>query len=376
MSPEPGLGVYVHIPFCLRKCPYCDFASVRYHDGLADRYLDALRREIDALAPAGRPAATVYIGGGTPTTLGPERLGRLVEWVRSRHEARPDAEVTIEANPGAFDPLFAEVLLDSGVNRVSVGVQSFDGAVLKSLGRIHCSTESLQALAVARRFPTWSLDLMFGVMGQSLEQAVRDARLAVESGASHVSAYCLSLEEGTPLHARVSRGLTPAPDPGLQRAMFDAVGDTLEAAGLRRYEISNFARPGHESRHNLAYWRRQEYIGYGASAHSYLGGERRWNVPDPAEYAGRVEAGAAPEAGREAETPQTRYLETLMLGLRMRAGAGLEELARLAARAGEAGFEERGASQEAFGWLERSEGRLRLTRQGLPLADSVIRALA
>ncbi len=376
MSPEPGLGVYVHIPFCLRKCPYCDFASVRYHDGLADRYLDALRGEIDTLAPAGRPVATVYIGGGTPTTLGPERLGRVVEWVRSRHEVRPDAEVTIEANPGAFDPRFAEVLLDSGVNRVSVGVQSFDGAVLRSLERIHSSAESLQALAVARRFPTWSLDLMFGVMGQSLEQAIRDAQLAVESGASHVSAYCLTLEEGTPLHTRVSQGLTPPPDPGLQRAMFDAVGDTLEVAGLRRYEISNFARPGHESRHNLAYWRRQEYIGYGASAHSYLSGERRWNVPDPTDYVGRVEAGAAPEAGREAETPQTHYLETLMLGLRMRVGVGLEELTRLAANAGEAGFEDRVASQEALGWLERIEGRLRLTRQGLPLGDSVIRALA
>lgn len=374
-----ALGVYIHVPFCLRKCPYCDFASVPFDDALAEAYTVALCMEIRQGASTAESVGsvrTVYLGGGTPTVLGLTRLAAIIECVRTFHSVPTDAEVTVEANPGALTGELVEGLLAAGVNRLSIGVQSFHAETLAALGRAHSADEGVQAVAHASRAPRWSLDLMFGVMGQTLDQAVRDVQLALATGAAHVSAYCLTVEDGTPLHIRVARGEVSLPDPGLQRAMFDAVGDTLEAGGLARYEISNFARAGHESRHNLGYWLGHSYVGYGASAHSYLGGVRWWNVPDPAEYVRRVESGLRPEAGRETETPRTRYLETLMLRLRTRHGVPYGDVQQLANEAGERSFPDRVAAQEALGLLECSNGWLRLTREGLPFADSVIHALA
>ncbi|MBD3175155.1 MAG: radical SAM family heme chaperone HemW [Armatimonadia bacterium] len=376
MTAADSLGVYIHIPFCLRKCPYCDFCSIGYDPGMADAYTEAICQEMREAETSGRPAATVYLGGGTPPTLGGERLARILAQVSRIHEVDPAAEITVEANPGVLDEALVDALLAAGVNRLSLGVQSFHPSTLTALERIHGPEEAWAAAEMAARFCTWSLDLMFGVMGQSPEEAETDAERALSTSTPHVAAYCLTVEEGTALQERVARGGVDLPSPELQREMFDAVGGALEAGGLERYEVSNFARPGHESRHNRAYWLGREYVGYGAAAHSCLGSQRSWNVADPREYIERIARGRSPSNGREVRTPRARFLEALMLRLRTREGVELDGICGLADAAGETGFRERLGRQLELGLVCEAGGRLRLTPAGLPLADSVILALA
>lgn len=371
------LGLYVHVPFCVRKCPYCDFNSYPLDKRSPGGYVDAVLVEGERYAGRARGrVATLYVGGGTPTTLPPSDLARLVRTLRDMFGVEAGAEVTVEANPGTVDRAIVEALLGAGVTRLSVGVQSFDAATLRALGRVHGAAEAAAAVEAASLLPSFSVDLMFGVPGQSVASAVADAARAAELGAPHVSAYGLTYEPGTGFHAMRERGeLTPASEE-VELSAFDGIGDELEAAGIHRYEVSNFARPGHECRHNVGYWEGRDYLGLGAGAHSTLEGDRWWNEGDPAEYTAAVRAGGSPEAGRETLTAYTRYLEGLMLGLRMVRGAELAALAELAEAAGEEGLVERVRQQEELGAVEVSEGRVRLTRSGLRIADAVIGMLA
>jgi len=435
---QSGPGLYVHIPFCIRKCPYCDFASVPLPHPAAGGYVDAVLAEAmslhcpeatrrprqphppalrqaqgrspsplaergwslaqpgaggevvlaqhgddgDAvLAEAERDAAgwafpTVFVGGGTPTALPADDLSRLLRGLRSVCHIAPDAEVTVEANPGTLDARKVEALADRGATRLSIGVQSFNDLTLRTLGRIHLSADAVAAIELASSFPSFSVDLMFGVPGQSVADAVADASQAVDLGAQHVSAYALTYEAGTPLERSVRAGRVARLPEDVELRMFESVGATLEAAGLARYEVSNFARPGSECAHNLNYWKCGEYVGLGAAAHSHTADERRWNVSDPTEYQEAVLAGRSPVAGREPLTPRSRYLEHLMLGLRMTRGVEWATLRQLADAAGEADLLTRVRLQAERGLVELAGEHLRLTGRGLLVADSVIAALA
>ena len=341
------LGIYVHIPYCLRKCAYCDFASLPLAEagGLAAarRYMDAVAIELDRRALSeeflGCEVDTVYIGGGTPTVLPPEWLAELLDHLRLRFALRPDAEVTVEANPGTVDEAKIGALLEAGVNRISLGVQSFADPVLQTLGRIHSAAEAQHAIAAARAAgcANLGLDLMYGIPNQSPEQWRSSLEIAAEAQPDHVSVYALSVEPGTRLCEVIAAHALPPPDEDLAADMYLAAQELLGKAGFDHYEISNFAQPtesrihGHihgrsanrpgcsslrdsaiarktyraslndrQCRHNRRYWAHDEYLGIGAASHTFRRGVRWNNLPDPAVYTQWVEAGQLPVARAEA----------------------------------------------------------------------------
>jgi putative oxygen-independent coproporphyrinogen III oxidase len=266
----PPLSLYVHVPWCLRKCPYCDFNSHEKRGDLPERqYIDALVADVEAALPKvwGRRIYTIFIGGGTPSLLSPDAIGSLLVAVRTRLPVDPDAEITLEANPGTFERGRFRGFRDAGVNRLSVGVQSFDDAKLVALGRVHAADEARRALATALEiFPTVNADLMYGLPRQSLEEALRDIDEAIAIGPPHVSAYHLTLEPDTQFH----RHPPPLPDDEVAADMQVAIEERLAAAGYAHYETSAFAKPGHRARHNLNYWTFGDYLGVGAGAHGKI----------------------------------------------------------------------------------------------------------
>ncbi len=313
-------GAYVHIPFCARICPYCDFAVVAGRDDLAGRYLDAVVAEI-AMEPPWSPLDAVAFGGGTPSQFPAAGLGRLLAALRDRFGLAAGAEVSLEANPEDWTPALAEALLAAGFDRVSFGVQSFDPDVLARLGRRHTPAGGERAVTGARRagFRSVSLDLIFGTPGESPAswEATVDRALALRP--DHLSAYALTVERGTPLGREVAAG-APAPDPDDQADKYLHLEEAAAAAGLDRYEVSNFARPGHACRYNLLTWAQGEYLAFGNGAHGHRAGVRRRNVRRLDAYLAGVEAGERPEAGREAVAGFAAEQERLLLGLRRAAG--------------------------------------------------------
>jgi oxygen-independent coproporphyrinogen-3 oxidase len=266
----PPLGVYVHVPWCLRKCPYCDFNShEKRGDVPEERYVDALLADLEAALPNvwGRRAHTIFIGGGTPSLLSPEAIDRLLVGIRTRLPLDAEAEITMEANPGTFERERFRGFRAAGVNRLSVGVQSFDDGKLAALGRVHAAHEARRALEAAIEiFPTVNADLMYGLPAQSLEEALRDVAEAVAIGPAHISAYHLTLEPDTHFH----RFPPQLPDADIAADMQEAIERTLAQAGYGHYETAAFARPGHRARHNLNYWTFGDYIGIGAGAHGKI----------------------------------------------------------------------------------------------------------
>jgi oxygen-independent coproporphyrinogen-3 oxidase len=394
------IGLYVHIPFCETKCPYCDFNTYSGIEPLMPAYVDALATEMEIWgAMLGRPATgTVFFGGGTPSYLPAESLNRLMQTYSGAFEVAPLAETTIEANPGDITAEKLGSWLSSGVNRLSIGVQSFDDGLLRLLGRRHNAAQAEGAARLARSsgFRNLSLDLMFGLPRQTPGQWQASVERAVEIAPEHLSLYGLQLEHGTPLEAAVRTGAMPAPDDDLAADMYDAARDTLERAGYVHYEISNWARPGRESVHNLAYWKCQPYLGVGPGAHSSLGGRRFANMKSPKSYMAAVEAAAmASERRRPASaevagavdfmrtsgpvdfleeiSPATAAAETMMMGLRLRDGVADSEFRE---RHG-AGLNERypRVIEElvASGLVESDEIGVRLTRRGKLLGNEVFR---
>ncbi len=367
------LGFYVHVPFCASRCGYCDFNTYTAEElgGGVSRstYAETVIEEIGwarGQVPDDRPVSTVFVGGGTPTLLGAGDLVRILAVIRAEFGLEPDAEVTTEANPDSVSPVMLEELLAGGFTRVSFGVQSLAPHVLATLERTHTPGRALEVIAEARAagFDRVSADLIYATPGETDDDLRDSVRAVLDAGVDHVSAYSLIVEEGTRLAARVRRGELPAPDDDVAAERYRLIDSMASGVGLEWYEVSNWARPGSECRHNLGYWSDSDWWGAGPGAHGHLDGRRWWNLKHPTAYARAVAEGVAPVAGEEWVDETGRELERVMLGLRTRGGidrAGLPEIAVQAL--------------EEEGLIDASDSRVRLTAEGRLLADAVVRRL-
>lgn len=323
-------AAYVHVPFCSAVCPYCDFAVVAGAGDLAGRYIDAVIAEIEASA-RWRPLDSVYFGGGTPSHVDPSLLGRVLETLSRHHGLTEAPEVSLEANPEDFGRARAEQLLSAGFNRVSFGAQSFDDAVLARLGRRHRGADIGVSIDNARRagFENISLDLIFGTPVESDESWAETLRRVVAVAPDHVSCYALTVEPGTPLHRAVKAG-AEAPDPDIQADRYEKAEQVLAGAGLTRYEVSNWSRPGYECRYNLTVWAQGQYEAYGNGAHRFRDGVRSHNVRRVDAYIDRVMSGSSPVSGAEKVVGWDGEIDRLFVGLRrsagVEAGPGVEAL--------------------------------------------------
>ncbi|QDT17451.1 radical SAM family heme chaperone HemW [Alienimonas californiensis] len=372
-------SVYVHVPFCRHRCGYCDFTLVAGRDDLADRYLAALDRELDRVEPpeAGgrRELDTLFLGGGTPTRLTGPQLDRLFASVFRRYQLGEGAEVSVEANPSDVTPELIDRLADAGVNRISLGVQSFDAAALKTLERDHLPADVPRVLeTVRRRIDNVSLDLIYAVPGQDLAgwEETLDAALALEP--THLSTYGLTFEKGTAFWSRRRRGELISPPEESERDMYAAAMDRPAAAGLRQYELSSHARPGFECRHNRAYWSGDEFEAFGPGAASLLGGVRRMNHRGVLGWLRRLEAGESPWIEEEALGPADRARELVMLNLRRVEGIDGEDFPRRTGFKIDELLSEELLEQQRLGLVERDDAGVRLTREGRFVADGVMSA--
>ena len=368
-----GSGVYVHVPFCAHRCSYCSFVTAVGRQG-EDAYFDALEREAGArLGEIPLPIDTTYFGGGTPSYVDPARLGRILRLVKGAGARL--IEVTAEGNPDDLDESRLDRLRAAGVNRLSVGVQSLDDGELVMLERRHDSASALLAVRrAAARFERVSADLMIGIPGQTRESLRRSVEGILDCGAGHVSAYLLEIEKAPGLLAlrKGSPGLFADDEEVAER--WDQVDGLLEGAGVARYELSSWARPGQESRHNLKYWEGEPILGLGLAAHSFDGETRRANTASMEEYILRVGERGAAETARTRLSADEAIRERVLLRLRIASGASEEEFDRAAATTGPDERERLGRCEEA-GLLERREGRVRLTRRGVLLSNEVFSLL-
>lgn len=370
---KPTLGLYIHIPFCKAKCAYCDFYSLAYSEEKMDAYMAALLRHLEEVAPraAGMRVDTVYFGGGTPSYLGAARLCRILQTVLRRYDVARDAEITLEANPdSAGDWKELRRLRRAGFNRLSLGVQSTDDALLRRIGRVHTYEQVQQAVKAARqaKFTNLSLDLIYGLPGQTVEDWQRTLADAVALGPEHLSCYGLKLEEGTPLWQQ--RQTLTLPDDDAQADMYLYTVAALGEMGYEQYEISNFAKPGKASRHNLKYWNMEEYAGFGPGAHSDFGGVRYGYVRDVDSYI----AGKLVLSESENDSTLARDYEYVMLSLRTAAGIDrqtFEKRYRQRFQPMETLFEQ----YEKAGLALPTEGGWRLTPKGFLVSNSIIAAL-
>ncbi|HEX5597913.1 MAG TPA: radical SAM family heme chaperone HemW [Micromonosporaceae bacterium] len=377
-----GFGVYVHVPFCASRCGYCDFNTYTApelgggagREGYADQVLAELRLAARVLrdAPPAR-VDTVFVGGGTPTLLPPDDLARILEGIDDTWGLADDAEVTTEANPESVTPVSLKALRGAGYTRISLGMQSVAPRVLAVLDRQHSAVRATAAAVEAREagFDHVNLDLIYGTPGESPDDFSASLAAVIEAGVDHVSAYALIVEDGTRMAARMRRGELPYPSDDVAADRYVAAETTLDAAGFSWYEVSNWARnPAARCRHNLLYWQGGDWWGLGPGAHSHVGGVRWWNVKHPTSYAGRLAADASPGQAREVLSATDRYVEDVMLRLRLASGlplARLDEIGR-----------SRAIRAVADGLLEKrayADGRAVLTLRGRLLADAVVRDL-
>jgi oxygen-independent coproporphyrinogen-3 oxidase len=384
-----AIGLYVHIPFCTAKCGYCDFNSYAGQDHLVPSYTEALLAEA-ALWRAtlrGRRVETVFFGGGTPSLMPLDEMGSLLDGLRGTFAIADDVEITIEANPGRLTRDHLAGLRSLGVNRLSIGVQSFDDGELRALDRIHSAEDAEQAYADARAagFGNVNLDLIYGLPEQEMSAWRRSLERALALRPEHLSLYALTIEEGTPLARDIARGRSPAPDADAQADQYEWTQDRLAAAGYAHYEISNWGRPGYACRHNLIYWRNGEYLGLGAGAHSHLNRARFSNVLLPNRYIELVAASCEKDgagnrqmrhvAGAEPVTPELAMADTMILGLRLAEGVSEVEFR---ARHGRELDDVYGRVLGEFGEIgivERGGGRVRLTRRGRLLSNELFQRL-
>ena len=373
MKEQNTLGLYIHIPFCKHKCDYCDFYSLANSEEKMDAYTAALLRHLEEVAPraCAQKVDTVYFGGGTPSYLGEKRLTKLLKTVCKRYRVASDAEITLECNPdSAGDARMLKKLRRAGFNRLSLGVQAMDDAMLSAVGRIHTVQQVRDAVAAARQagFANLSLDLIYGLPGQTMTQWQETLSAAAALAPEHLSCYGLKLEEGTPLWAKKDALILP--DDDAQADMYLYAVEYLEKAGYAQYEISNFARPGYESRHNLRYWRLQEYAGFGPGAHSDMGGVRFAYEKDLERYI----AGDLRLSEREEIDPMERDMETLMLSLRTVEGLDLQDYAKRFRQRVEP-MEKLFAEYEKHSLAQPTQTGWRLTPRGFYVSNSIILAL-
>jgi putative oxygen-independent coproporphyrinogen III oxidase len=365
MSTSVRSGLYVHVPFCLTRCGYCDFNTYAGLDHLAGDYVDMLALEAELWAPDWRETefASLFVGGGTPTTLPAPRLVKLLDQLPETFSFVPEPEITSEANPDTVGETYLGALLDAGVTRLSMGVQSFDPVVLEALERIHSPESALRAFAACRSvgFANVNLDLIYGAHGETLGSWRRTLEHAIELGPEHLSCYALTIEPATPLGRKVAAGLVPPPDPEMQADMYELACTALAEAGYEHYEVSNWARPGHRCLHNLGYWDGRPYLGLGAGAHSYRDGIRWWNLRPPQQYNRHLAEARKPVGGEERLSDDERRLERLLLGLRVSDGVPAEWIDWARAKT----FVDEGLA-------DQRDGRLALTERGLFLANQLV----
>lgn len=367
LAGPPVRHLYVHIPFCARICPYCAFYKERADPALTENFCHALLRELQANAATYTLVPrTIFFGGGTPTALSTAHLDLLLTGMHAQLDLAGVGEWTVEANPGSVSPRKALLMRDRGVTRISLGVQSWDDDLLRLLGREHDAAQAEASYRILRSadFPSVSIDLMFGLPGQSLRQWEETLRRTVGLQPDHVSTYCLTYEEDTEFFLRHTRGEYAA-DESRDAEFFEIAMDVLEEAGYHQYEISNYARPGHESEHNQAYWSGADYIGIGPSAFSTVGLHRWQNICDYRHYTADILADISVAADPEELSPAAKRTEQIALGLRTRDGVPAEWLAGQATTTLEFA---------ALGLLESADNRYRLTRRGRLLADSIAAA--
>jgi oxygen-independent coproporphyrinogen-3 oxidase len=361
-------GLYIHIPFCRSRCSYCDFATGLYESKLADRYVTALLREIDASPVAGAHVDTIYFGGGTPSLLAPAQLDQILLALREKFDANPGSEITIEINPGSVTLEKLRDFRSLGINRASFGAQTFDDRELAKLGRSHTAADARRTFADLRTagFADISFDLIAGLPGQTLEGWQRNVDEALALQPEHLSFYLLEVHSGTPLAEHIQRGLQPVPDEDLAAVMYERMLERAAAANYEHYEISNLCRPGFQSRHNTKYWTGAPYFGFGCSAHSYDGETRRWsNHRDVLKYVESVEQGFSPISEEQILTESDVKAESLFLGLRLMRG-----VSRDLCKDYETDLER---FREA-GLLELDGDFIRLTRNGALLSNEVFSA--
>ncbi len=383
MSAVPrSVAVYVHIPFCAKHCAYCDFNTYveRAQSSLVQATIAAIQRDIERtgqeLAAQGDPMVvpTVFFGGGTPTFLQGEHLAAILRTVQDNFAVAPNAEISSEANPGSSDATKFAAMRAAGFTRLSIGVQSFDDGLLIALDRFHTAGEAERALQAARDagFTNLNLDLMFGLPKQNLPLWEATLERALALGTEHLSLYALTLEPGTRFERLEAGGKLDLPDEDVELSMYERSIALLTAAGLEHYEVSNFARPGHRSKHNQVYWRNEEYLGIGPGAVSYLDG-RRWKRERlPARYNAKVEAGADLAVESECLNAEGALGETMMLGLRLRDGLPLQSVRERFAVEPLTHFAPQIARLQAEGLLTLAEDTLRLTHRGLLFANDAL----
>jgi oxygen-independent coproporphyrinogen-3 oxidase len=372
--------LYIHIPFCIRKCIYCDFYSVPYDDSMANTYIDALCRELYLKKDLAGRLRSVYIGGGTPPLLPDECIRKLFEALKEHFTIARDCEITVEANPGTLSESKTDLLLSSGVNRISLGVQSLNDPELLTLGRIHTAGDAVNSVHMIKQagISNLSIDLMYGIPGQTLSSWARSLSQAIDLEPTHISSYELTPEENTPLHKLIVSHKITMPDEEIILDMYGHAIEYLTGSGYEHYEISNFARAGYRCLHNLNYWDRGEYIGAGAGAHSFVNNVRSQNIKNREKYSAYLNNNRIPETETTEPTAAESLKELIFLGLRKREGINLHNLSPLCHfLAGEqnAGYTclinaSEGLRKE--GYLEISNNFLRFTQKGLVLANTVI----
>ncbi len=367
------VAVYVHTPFCPSKCGYCDFNSYAMSGEIVDRTVNAICSEIGRSPWHGRPAKTVFFGGGTPTFLAEDQLARILEAVTGAHPPIEGCEITSEANPGTVDAQKFGAMRRAGFNRISLGAQSFHREDLIRLGRVHEASHIARAVTAARAagFDNVNLDLIFALAGQSVAAWNRNLQIALGFKIEHLSLYCLTIEQNTRYFKLWQRGMLDLPDEERQLAMFDASIDAAKSAGLVQYEISNFAQPGRECQHNLCYWRAEEYLAYGPGAVGCFalpdGSRQRFtNMKHPERYCAAIEQGSDLWCESEVVDDQALRLERIMLGMRTSEGVDVH-LCEMSTPAIELVLER--------GWAELIGNRLSLTRAGRHLCNQVVAAL-
>ncbi len=359
--------LYVHVPFCARRCSYCDFAIAVRRDLPVRQYMDALGNELALRLPTGQQEVdTIYLGGGTPSLLGPEGVVDLLTLLREYVKDAPNAEVTIEANPEDITQNAVQTWLEAGVTRVSLGIQSFEPRVLEWMHRVHDAETARRAAGIIANagFASWSMDLIFALPEHLQRDWQCDLDQALSLDPPHVSAYGLTVEPHTALSKWVARGAVSDTPEERYESDFLLAHERLARAGLAHYEVSNYGRPGHASRHNSAYWRKAPYIGVGPSAHSFDGRERRWNAREYQAWAAQAAAGADPVAGSEVLTDDQRLLEDAYLGLRSANGLAVDRVPP-----------EIVDQWREQGWAEADRARVRLTPKGWLRLDALVSAL-
>jgi oxygen-independent coproporphyrinogen-3 oxidase len=370
-------GLYVHIPFCSSRCSYCDFATGLYQTELADRYVNALIKEIRSTSNAGENVDTIYFGGGTPSLLAPSQLERILITLHDSFKIDSVSEITLEINPGSVTEDKLRAFRSLGINRASFGAQTFDDAELAKLGRSHSAADALRTFSDLRAagFSNVSFDLIAGLPGQTLAGWQRNIKQALELSPEHLSFYLLEVHSGTPLAEHIRRGIQPQPDEDLTGEMYEWMLEHAAAAGYEHYEISNLCRRGFHSRHNVKYWTAAPYYGFGCSAHSYDGRSRRWsNHRGVLKYAELVESGLTPLADQQQLSDTDVRAEAVFLGMRLMQGVDLRryrELFGVDLRA------EHGEDLDRFckaGLVEFEGELIRLTRTGALLSNEVFAA--